>query len=491
MYFPTSEYVSNSSETKKKINANGELEEIADVTESGIYTLPNCLEGEFDPNNYLLHAQATPDKAYMDLPENLSARCFPPNLSSFGFNIFYTGIGSLLTKTNELWGVGNPRQGFGGHGEMRINVPIKYADNIKTHTMLGASSTYPYMNKVLDNEGNVWHAYSRPRDVNGDFVFGTSEEAKSENGGTSAWVKYPSLDGETIVNLRLIHTKIGIGTPLVVTTSGKYYMLGDPNNTLSRDDAEANNLRVDEVVLPSEARVEMLIVVSYHSNEDVYRSAYLDQDGSIYSNQLEGMSEHKKVTHYYDYSDLKSDATIVDDGTGNWSLSLEKSKTADTFPSDQAKALPNDITFEWISNISYNFGDALFKGSDGEYYVLGGKNRYSMLLSGIYLDTWSLLYKDFANQQLANDTDTNYDPDYVIDDDKVGLKLIRLTDDLDYIKFLKDNPNWEFSRHLPLILVNKVSSEMAFIGGVGNDPALDPGYGAQGYQNIGHLHRSG
>ncbi|MBY6185853.1 autotransporter adhesin family protein [Marinobacter hydrocarbonoclasticus] len=402
--------LSPTSETVRKIDGDGDLVSVSNHSGYGIYETSAC---EFDPDEYKRHANETVDLTY--LSSNPQALCLPNNLAGIGISFNNrTTPNVMLTKNSELWSVGARDQKLGGYGSGKVNIPVKYAEGIKTATLVGGSGPTSIQNRILDEEGVIWKPANGPaKDEDSNFVLATSSDATS-----GAWTKEPKIPGETIVNIRSYVYDL-----IVSTASGKYYILRSGS--------------YEQVVLPNDSQVRMLLS-AFKGGDNLNKSAYLSEDGSVYSNQflVEDENEdasHKKVTRYFDYSDLKGDT-----------------KTEDNFP--VAKSLPSDITFEWVSRTKYLYGLHLLKGSDGSYYVLDlltsnlhRSHTKPMLMAGITYDTDTLLRQNFNDER--------------------EVKLIKLTDDLAYIRFLQENPGWAFSRHNSLILFNETTKQIAFIGG--------------------------
>uniref|UniRef100_UPI001585EC17 hypothetical protein n=1 Tax=Vibrio sonorensis TaxID=1004316 RepID=UPI001585EC17 len=388
----------------------------------------NC---EFHPDAMLQYANNTVNEGTISLLALQHAMtgapevCFPNNLAGIGVDVSApTELNVMLTKNSELWSIGTKAPTLGGYGTNAwngYNMPVKYAEGVKTATMIGGEAKANY---ILDNEGVLWKPSSGPAMKNGtQFVLATSSEAT-----TGGWTKLSSKpNGETIVNMRSLFDGDSL---IVATTTGNYYFY------------EVSEDRYTKVNLPAGDQVRTLLGAAAYVGSDTsagvqYQTTYLAEDGFIYSNQTDGQDSYKKVTHYYNYSDLKGNA-----------------KTSANFPDD--KVLSDDTTFEWVARAGDVFGMQLLKGSDGYYYYLEGNymtngtdetakpSQKSMLVAGIHYDTEKLLIEDMNSDN--------------------EVKLIRLTNDLGYVQFLNSKPNWEFYRHNPMILVNPIDKKLAIIG---------------------------
>ncbi|WP_070965267.1 beta strand repeat-containing protein [Vibrio sonorensis] len=414
-------------EKTQQINLSGDLEDSAGGVGIYEYEIHSC---QFDDSTYIDFSIdhfngtniITPDNSYFDQLTD-DEKCLPNNLAQIATNGYKQhALNVMITHTNELWSVGDNVHGLGGLVGDARNIPYKYADNIKTSTLVGHAGEYAYYNYILDGDGQVWDVNgSQPRDANNVPVLATSDAAKPENGGVGAWNKFPVIDNEVIVNIRTIRViSHSHREPLAVTASGKYYMLKSDGTT-------------EQVAIPEFPKLTMLLSVTYSDADKMYKSSFLGDDGAIYSNEVDGLVAHKQVDSYLNYSGLVGAVTDVPDDV----------------------KIASGVTFEWVSGIGNFFYAQLLKDSLGNYYVLKGLSDFYtssrtqvLLTAGITDSTEALLQDSFIADQ--------------------SVKLIKLTDDLEYIQFLNNDTDWTFARNNTKFLFNNSTEEVAFIGGTEN-----------------------
>lgn len=343
--------------------------------------------------------------------------CYPKNLRQFA-SIKDYGIVGLLTKTNELWGIGGADSSSYGASlggkisnnlsnhqtHSKIALPIKIADNIKMTTLHQGGGELGNFGHALTNDGKVFriHAQHHATDSQGEPISASSENAKN-NGFQS--IKVPSND--YIINLFTSSTGPRV---LALGVSGDYYFLGEDHLT-----ANIGN-EGEPLLLELNPKPKDFFSMNVVNRSSFPMAQYIGIDGKLYG-----------------YIDRRP----------SWSRS------------DWSQGV-NPIYPYYIDSINYRTENLPFKKSTRDINfneVIGG--GYNVLLKDNQGNYYTKLYPDYNGIFLGSTIDHG---DYLN-----NHVLVKLGEEVPAIAFLKNNPNYEFLYNDFRVLVNNKDKKIAII----------------------------
>lgn len=88
----------------------------------------------------------------------------------------YSFFSGMLTKTNELWGIGYAEHGLGGglstpiSDLLNLTLPVKIADSVKSTTLHSTAGRYSYIGHILTNEGEVFEIGKKSSNKGGHAI---------------------------------------------------------------------------------------------------------------------------------------------------------------------------------------------------------------------------------------------------------------------------------------------------------------------------------
>lgn len=340
-----------------------------------------------------------------EIISNPDLGCWPKNIRQFASTI-HSGPVGLLTKTNELWGIGSSSFGLGGKRsdpmdwKSKVALPVKIAENIKMTTLHqggGYAFTFGY---ALTNDGEVFRITGshHATDIQENHVSATSSAAVN---GQFIKLKVPAND--YIINLftPTFGTRI-----LALGSSGNYYVLGGADHLTSHFGNDPFLLELtpkakDFFSMSTESATNALTIIQY-----------LGVDGKLYQ-----------------YTDRRYNWIVSDYPDGVSPVFPSYVDSLDYYTRPRPLKSTEDIIFSEVIGGGFNF---LLKDTQGNYYT-----KATHAFAGIFLGN----QEDFGNYRV----------------------LVKLGPDIPAIEFLQNNPKFEFLYNDFRVLVNKEEKRIALI----------------------------
>ncbi|MEZ8536069.1 hypothetical protein AB9R81_23565 [Vibrio cyclitrophicus] len=340
-----------------------------------------------------------------EILDNNDLGCYPKNIRQFASSLRRDVIG-VLTKTNELWGIGHYGGKLGDNNsvggteprEYRVVLPVKIAIDLKMTTLHQSGGYQNISAHALTNDGEVFriHGKHHALDNQGNPISATSEEAVIEG-----FFKLKVPNDDYIINLFPSNSP----KVLALGASGNYYLLGRaPHLPLLGDEPK---------LLEFNPPVKDIVSVGVVEENWLPSVVYLGVDGNLYS-------YHHVGSYTSGYSDGVSSAYknyIDSHGYREENLSLKSTK---------------DIVFSEVIGGGQNI---LIKDNEDNYYT---KANYAY--DGVFLG--ASIDHGFHVRETV---------------------LVKLGSDIPAIKFLENNPNYEFLYNDFRVLVNKTDKKIAII----------------------------
>ncbi|HFQ4958782.1 TPA: hypothetical protein ACGUPM_002224 [Vibrio vulnificus] len=357
-----------------------------------------------------------------EIISNPDLGCWPKNIRQFA-SIIHSGPVGLLTKTNELWGIGSPSYGLGGKRsdpmdwKSKVALPVKIAENIKMTTLHQGGGYAHSFGYALTNDGEVFRILGshHATDAQGNPVSATSEEAVNER-----FIKLKVPANDYIINL---FTPTYGTRVLALGASGNYYVLGG-------QDHASTHLGNDPFLLELTPRPKDFFSMSIESStRGTHIIQYLGVDGKLYQ-----------------YTDRRYNFIASDYPIGVSPMFSSYVDSIDYYARPLPLKSTADIIFSEVIGGGFNF---LLKDTQGNYYT-----KATHAFAGIFLGN----EEDFGNYRV----------------------LVKLGPDIPAIEFLQNNPKFEFLHNDFRVLVNKEEKRIALIDtGAPLRTAVDYGGGSE------------
>ena len=348
-------------------NINVETGDVVNVSgRRGILEVGGC---DFDAS--LANSRALTPPTSAEINSDSSLACFPSNARQLP-SVRYSGLSAILTKENELWGIGYPDHGLGGVVESsliwttsKISLPVLWATDVKTVSGHWSTQRYNYSQIVLTNSGDVFRVARKyltqaviPVDSNGNQV-----SATDPSDVTGAFIKLTTPSDDLIINATTgwyntigndIDAAIGIGI------SGKYYALAENTYYEFEPDVEVKNF-ITSSYCPLALED---INGDFNDNDKIPCMSFIGEDNKYYKILVKGFTPENQnqdetsahLEYYYDIDDptktmRRLDTLTLDRviGTGNNSILVDSDQNY--YVSDKGDAKYLGVTGIGSNNI--------------------------------------------------------------------------------------------------------------------------------------------